>query len=60
MDVSVRCSGCGEVLPAEIVAAVWADTDFIEHGDHYAGWEPTPTNFAAARKISEEFSAVEL
>lgn len=47
----VLCSRCGEVLPEELVALIWTDTDFYEHGDHLAAFEPTAENFAAARAI---------
>lgn len=48
---SIICSRCGEPLPDEIVAEVWEDRDFVEHGDHLAAWEPTGDNFAEARAV---------
>lgn len=46
----ITCSRCDEKLPVGLVALVWSDTDFFEHGDHLAGWEPTTENFAEARR----------
>lgn len=52
----VLCSRCGEELEPELLARLWADTDFYEHGDrgHLAAFESTPANFAAARHAYNE------
>jgi hypothetical protein len=49
---TIVCSRCGKRLDTATVAKVWADTDFIEHGDHLAAWEPTAANFAEARRAA--------
>jgi hypothetical protein len=48
----IPCSACGRELTEAEVRLMWADTDFVEHDGHYAGFEPTPENFKRAREIA--------